>query len=101
MTDPRKPYRIHDEAALDLRLAARWYNDRRRGLGAELVLAVDGAIAKIIEAPGRWPLLAAGAHRYILRRFPYNIIYRVDGESIHILAIAHHSRRPVYWGRRR
>jgi hypothetical protein len=69
VTDLKKPYRIHDEAALDLRLAARWYNDRRRGLGAELVLAVDAAIAKIIEAPGRWPLFA-GVRRYILRRFP-------------------------------
>jgi toxin ParE1/3/4 len=101
VTDLNKPYRIHDEAALDLRLAARWYDERRRGLGAELVLAVDAAIAKIIEAPGRWPFFAAGARRYILRRFPYNVIYRVDRESIHILAIAHHSRRPVYWGRRR
>ena len=101
MTDPRKPYRIHDEAALDVRLAARWYNEGRRGLGAELVLAVDAAIAKIIEAPGRWPLFAAGARRYRRRRFPYNVIYRVDRGSIHILAIAHHSRRPVYWGRRR
>jgi len=97
----KKPYRIHDEAALDLRLAARWYNERRGGLGAELVLAVDAAIAKIIESPGRWPLFTAGARRYILGRFPYNVIYRVDRGSIHILAIAHHSRRPVYLGVRR
>jgi plasmid stabilization system protein ParE len=69
-------------------------------LGAEFVLAVDAAIAKLIEAPGRWPLFA-GARRDILRRFSYNVIYRVDKESIHILAIAHHSRRPMYWGRRR
>ena len=100
VTDLRKPYRIHDEAALDLRLAARWYDDRRRGLGADLVMAVDDALAKIIEAPERWPLFA-GARRYIVRRFPYNVIYRVDQESIHIIAIAHHSRRPVYWGQRR
>ena len=100
VTDPRKPYRIHDEAALDLRLAARWYNRRRGGLGAEFVLAIDAAIAKIVEAPRRWPPFA-GARRYILRRFPYNVIYRVDEERIHILAIAHHSRKPVYWGHRR
>jgi plasmid stabilization system protein ParE len=76
VTDPRKPYKIHDEATLDLRLAARWYNRRRGGLGAEFVLAVDAAIAKIVEAPRRWPPFA-GARRYILRRFPYNVIYRV------------------------
>ena len=63
-------------------------------------IAVDDAIAKIVEAPGRWPPFA-GARRHILRRFPYNVIYRVDEEQIHILAIAHHRREPVYWGRRR
>jgi toxin ParE1/3/4 len=100
VTDPRKPYKIHDEATLDLRLAARWYGRRRAGLGAEFVMAIDDAIAKIIEAPGRWPPFA-GARRYVLRRFPYSVIYRVDGERVDILAIAHHSRRPVYWGQRR
>ncbi len=100
VTELKKPYKIHDEAALDLRLAARWYNRRRAGLGLEFVLAVDDAIAKIVEAPGRWPPFA-GARRHILRRFPYNVIYRVDEEQIHILAIAHHRREPVYWGRRR
>ena len=100
MTDPKKPYRIHDEAALDLRLAARWYNDRRRGLGAELVMAINDAVAQAIDAPERWPLFAGG-RRYIHRRFPYNVIYRVEGESIQILALAHHSRRPVFWGQRR
>ena len=100
MTDARKPYKIHDEATLDLRLAARWYNRRRGGLGVEFVLAVDDAIAKIVEAPGRWPLFA-GARRYLLRRFPYGVVYRADQQRIHILAIAHHSRSPVYWGHRR
>jgi hypothetical protein len=41
VTDPKKPYEIHHDATLDLRLAARWYNRRRGGLGAEFVLAID------------------------------------------------------------
>lgn len=65
MPDPKKPYSIHAEATLDLRLAARWYDERQRGLGVELVLAVAGAIAKIVESPQRWPAVA-GARRYIL-----------------------------------
>jgi hypothetical protein len=51
---------IHDEATLDVRLAARWYNRRRGGLGAEFVLAIDGAITKIIESPERWPGRSTG-----------------------------------------
>jgi plasmid stabilization system protein ParE len=97
--DPNKPYSIHAEATLDLRLAARWYEQRQRGLGAQFVLAVDDAIATIVAAPQRWPVFA-GARRYILRRFPFSVIYRVVDERIQVVAVAHHSRRPVHWGRR-
>ena len=96
--DPKKPYRIHAEATLDLRLAVRWYEQRQRGLGVELLLAVDGAIAKIVAAPQRWPVFA-GALRYILRRFPFSVVYRVVDERIQVVAIAHPSRRPTYWRR--
>ena len=97
--DPKKPYSIQSEATLDLRLAARWYEQRQRGLGAQFVLAVDDAIATIVAAPQRWPVFA-GARRYILRRFPFSVIYRVVDERIQVVAVAHHSRRPTYWGRR-
>jgi hypothetical protein len=99
VNDPKKPCGIHAAATLDLRLAARWYDRQRRGLGVELVLAVDDAIHKIVEAPLRWPVFA-GARRYILGRFPFSVIYRVVDERIQVVAIAHHSRRPAYWGRR-
>lgn len=99
MPDPKNPYSIHAEATLDLRLAARWYEQQRRGLGAEFVLAVDDAITTIVAAPQRSAIFA-GERRYILRRFPFSVIYRVVDERIQIVAVAHHSRRPAYWGRR-
>jgi hypothetical protein len=97
---PKKPYRIHDEATLDLRHGARFYNKRRRGLGVEFVLAVDDAIVKIVAAPQRWPRFF-GAQRYLLDRFPYSIIYRVVDGQVQILAVALQSRRPTYWRHRR
>lgn len=35
-----------------------------------------------------------------LRRFPYRIIYQIDGGELKVLAIAHHRRRPGYWAKR-
>jgi len=32
-----------------------------------------------------------------LGRFPYQLLYRVDGEEIRILAVMHKRRRPLYW----
>lgn len=33
--------------------------------------------------------------------FPYPLIYRIQPESICVIAIAHHNRRPAYWVGRR
>lgn len=100
MAGPKKSHRIHDEAILDLRHGARFYERRRRGLGQEFVLSVDEAIAKVVEAPQRWPRFF-GAQRFLLDRFPYSIIYRVVDEQVQILAVALQRRRPTYWKRRR
>ncbi len=38
--------------------------------------------------------------RFLLRRFPYVIIYEIVSDEIHILAVAHTKRRPGYWKNR-
>jgi hypothetical protein len=35
-----------------------------------------------------------------MRRFPFQIIYRVPGEDVVIIAVAHTSRSPDYWSNR-
>jgi plasmid stabilization system protein ParE len=91
------------EAETELDHAAAWYDDRREGLGDELLVAVEEALAVIGEAPeswGRWP----GApprippiRRFVLPRFPYSIAYQVHTDFISVLAVAHGRRRPLYW----
>jgi toxin ParE1/3/4 len=39
--------------------------------------------------------------RFPLRKFPYSIIYYTRGEELRVVAIAHHSRRPGFWGGRK
>lgn len=36
-----------------------------------------------------------------LHKFPYSLIYRLQDDAVRIIAIAHHSRRPGYWVKRR
>jgi toxin ParE1/3/4 len=42
-----------------------------------------------------------GTRKYLLRRFPYAVIYRVTDEAIEVVAVAHGRRRPGYWKTRR
>jgi hypothetical protein len=43
------------EAEAELDDAAGWYDERREGLGDELLLAVRNALLVIGEAPESWP----------------------------------------------
>jgi hypothetical protein len=37
----------------------------------------------------------------LLDRFPFTVAYQIKGNEIVILALAHTSRRPGYWSRRK
>ncbi|MEQ1696927.1 MAG: type II toxin-antitoxin system RelE/ParE family toxin [Hyphomicrobiaceae bacterium] len=55
---------------------------------------------RIAERPNSWPRAGSKFRRCLLSRFPYQIIYRVEGDSVRIYAFAHVKRRPGYWNKR-
>jgi plasmid stabilization system protein ParE len=76
------------------------------GLGADFIRAIDDALAVVITSPERWPLAPRVSprhrvHRYLLKRFPFSIVYRLAGDDeLEVLAVAHQRRRPGYWTKR-
>ncbi len=38
-----------------------------------------------------------GVRTWALKRFPYTLVYRVEGDLITVIAVAHQSREPRYW----
>jgi toxin ParE1/3/4 len=58
----------------------------------------DHALIEITQAPDRWAQGSYHTRRFLLRRFPYLVIYRVQGPTmVQVLAVAHTSRNPNYW----
>lgn len=90
----------HPEAEAALVEAAQFYEDRVAGLGGRLLQEIEAAILSILEAPERWQQVEGPIRRYLVRRFPYGVYYRVDGDELRILVIKHHSRHPDYWRQR-
>lgn len=93
------------DAADDLAAAAAWYEERTPAAGLRLILAVHETVRRITEHPSAYPLVprvarALGVRRALVRVFPYAVIFRVRGEEIRIIAIAHTKRRPRYWRER-
>jgi hypothetical protein len=95
--------RIHRLAVAEIDHEVDYYESREPGLGTQLEDIIDGALAFILrfpEAPPQW------RHRpdrriLVLDRFPFTMPYQITGDDIVILALAHTSRRPDYWSRRR
>ena len=90
---------FHPEAALELRAAVEWYRTRSLRAGEEFVVELDQSIDKILQSPARWYRVFGPWRRYILRRFPFLIVYRESPTGIEIVAIAH-GRQPGYWRQR-
>lgn len=87
------------EASRELESAFEWYLERSLQAAEAFVREADRAVAVIAAAPRVWPPFEAGTRRYVLQRFPYNIIYRETESGIEVVAVAHHKRRPRYWHR--
>jgi plasmid stabilization system protein ParE len=59
--------------------------------------AVDRAVAAIEAMPEAWPLVDDVYRFYKLKRFPYLVIYRIDGDLAVIAAVGHQAQQPGYW----
>jgi toxin ParE1/3/4 len=88
---------FHPDAVAEAQAARAWYDDRSPALGNAFVTELDRAIDRVVESPERWPKSEAGTRRYLMRRFPFLVIYRHTNQAIQIVAVAHGRRKPGYW----
>ena len=85
---------LHDTAAFYMLKA-------NAGLGLAFVAEFERTANFVLANPLLGAVFRGTRRRYILRRFPYSIIYQVAADELRILAIAHHRRRPGYWAHRK
>lgn len=92
-----RPIRLHPEAVVEARSARLWYSNRNVKASYAFMLELGHALKQIAEAPNRWPAFEHGTRRYLLKRFPYALVYRASQEAVEVLAVAHSKKRPGYW----
>jgi toxin ParE1/3/4 len=94
------PHRFTPEGRRDLLDAADFYEANQVGLGVEFAIDVGLGIAKVLDAPARWPEIERGFRRYRLNRFPYALIYRMlPRDVVEFVAVFDLRRRPGSWRR--
>jgi len=88
---------VHPEAIAEARAAREWYQARNAEVAKAFMAELDSAIEVIGEAPRQWPPYLARTRRYLLRRFPFFVVFREANNRVEILAVVHARRRPGYW----
>ena len=93
---------FHEAAELEMNEAAEYYESRVTGLGLTFISEVERCTNLIKENPESSTPILKNIRRKLLMHFPFSIMYSiVDDNSIRILAVANHKRRPFYWRRRK
>ena len=91
---------ILHEAEIELWEAVQFYENRCVGLGLDFEKEIKAALELIQQSPDRWPIRDDGTHRYLIRRFPYFVVYIHHKNRVWVIAFAHCRRRPGYWSGR-
>ncbi len=95
---------FHPEALFEYAEAANYYLAEASARVADsFVSDVESAVASLVAAPTRWPVVEEPSiRRYVFHHFPFVIYYRweVQFERVSIYAVMHCSREPGYWHHR-
>ncbi|MFA6291204.1 MAG: type II toxin-antitoxin system RelE/ParE family toxin [Victivallales bacterium] len=87
-------YRFLPAAENDLVESTDYYEHWQNGLGTDFSMEVHHAVIRILEHPQAWTSISKICRRCLVNRFPYGIIYSVEGNEILILAVMNLHRNP-------
>jgi plasmid stabilization system protein ParE len=88
---------LHPKAIREARAAREWDSAWSDEAADAFMAEVDSAVEGIEEGPRQWPAYLGQTRRYLLRRFPFFVVFREATDRIEILVVAHARRRPGYW----
>ena len=85
-------------ARQELLQAAQWYlGEGGTTLAGSFERAVQRALLTLALMPRIGSPSHAGTRTWPIKDFPYTLVYRVLGDALTVIAVAHQSREPGYW----
>lgn len=89
--------RLLPEARQEIDEAFAYYEAQRLGLGGRFIAAIENGYDLIEAFPSAWPRARRNARWYVLKNFPFAIVYVVRPNEIVVIAVSHVRRRRGYW----
>ncbi len=96
-----KPLVILEAAEVEAHEAWLTYQRQSSKAAVGFQTEFDEAVEKIREDPDRWPEYLFGTSYYLMRRYPYLLVFDNREDEIRLIAVAHGFRREGYWKNRR
>jgi toxin ParE1/3/4 len=93
-------FRFLPQAQAELLDGIAYYAAIGKDLGLRFELMVAQAVRSAVANPERGAPRSKNTRRWLVKDFPYSVLYRATEIEILIVAIAHQRRRPAYWAGR-
>jgi len=91
------PVRFRRLARDEYVAALAWHAAAWPELAERFEAAVEAVLAEAATNPERFPIAEADAREAAVPGFPYCIYYRVQRDTLSVLAVYHQSRSPEGW----
>lgn len=92
-----KSVRLHHEAQREFFEAVQWYLERSQEAADAFIKEFHAAGRRVCEDPELYGEIMDDIRLVRLHRFPWGLVYRIEGEHIHVLAVMHLHCEPGYW----
>jgi toxin ParE1/3/4 len=83
---------VRPKAEADLLEAAKWYDAQRATLGEQFLGEISRAFRRLETSPECHPSYYQGFRRLLIRRFPFKVFYRIEGNDVIIVRVLHAKR---------
>lgn len=85
---------VRGSAAKDVLEAFFWYHTMRPQLGDRFLAALKECYDTIEAHPHGYQMRKADFRHAMLRKFPYRVVYEVEGHEVFIYRVIHVKRKP-------
>lgn len=89
--------RVLDAAEREVADAFDYYESQCEGLGSRMSLEIREVLARILDFPEAHPIFDPAHRKRNLKKFPYGIVFRIEGEQVVFVACFHLRSDPGKW----
>ncbi len=86
-----------DAASAESLEAFDYYFKRSEQAARRFLESLEAATEWLSQHPTTGKPLSARTRRYLMKTFPYVVVYRIESDALWIIGIVHEKRDPAHW----